>query len=107
MNREPAVFLLAYAFTGYCILVMVLSNQDFAYGEDICTKSAEYEESDACKRGDAATTYLINPYVDSVDNAISGFHSLIVFFSFEIGTEVVKAVITLFVVIDPIGIVPL
>jgi MarC family integral membrane protein len=106
MIREPAVFLLAYAFTGYCILVMVLSSQDFAYGEDICTKSAEYEERDACKRGDAATTYLINPYVDSVDNAISGFHSLVVFLN-EIGTEVVKAVITLFVVIDPIGIVPL
>ena len=106
MIREPAVFLLAYAFTGYCILVMVLSSQDFAYGEDICTKSAEYEESDACKRGDAATTYLINPYVDSVDNAISGFYSLVVFLN-EIGTETVKAVITLFVVIDPIGIVPL
>jgi multiple antibiotic resistance protein len=106
MNREPAVFLLAYAFTGYCILVMVLSSQDFAYGEDICTKIAEYEESDACKRDDAATTYLINPYVDSVDNAVSGFYSLVVFLN-EIGTEIVKAVITLFVVIDPIGIVPL
>lgn len=101
MNREPAVFLLAYAFTGYCILVMVLSNQDFAYGEDICTKSTEYEES-----GDAVTTYFINPYVDFVDNAISGFYLLVAFLN-EIGTEILKAVITLFVVIDPIGIVPL
>jgi hypothetical protein len=65
MNREPAVFLLAYSFTGYCILVMVLSNQDFAYGEDICTKCTEYEESGVCKRGDAVTTYFINPYVNS------------------------------------------
>jgi hypothetical protein len=85
---------------------MLLSSQDFAYGEDICTKSAEYEESDTCKGGDAATTYLINPYVNSVDNAISGFYSLVVFLN-EIGNEIVKAVITLFVVIDPIGIVPL
>lgn len=106
MNREPAVFLLAYAFTGYCILVMVLSNQDFAYGEDICTKSTEYEERGVCKRGDAVTTYFINPYVDSVDNAISGFYLLVAFLN-EIGTEILKAVITLFVVIDPIGIVPL
>jgi uncharacterized membrane protein len=86
-------------------LSAAMSNSpNISYGESECESKEEYK-TDACKKIPIRLhmSALNIPTNGAMANPIwmmSGFLN-------EFGIDVVKAVITLFVVIDPIGIVPL
>jgi multiple antibiotic resistance protein len=106
LNRKSRNSLFAYLL-GICYLMFMLSIcQDFAYGTEFCMNYAELGGKDICKTSAAATSGLTDPFHKSVNNTIPSSHVIVEFVN-EVGIDIVKAVITLFVVIDPIGIIPL
>lgn len=106
MNREPRNSLLAFALIVCGFYVIVLSCLDFAHGDGNCMNNAKFQGGNFCKQ---AAVQAIGPkksLVKSVEDVVPGLNLLVEYLNDE-GIEIVKSVITLFVVIDPIGIVPL
>ncbi|MGA9166560.1 MAG: MarC family protein [Nitrososphaeraceae archaeon] len=82
-----------------------MASPNASYGESSCESTVEYMV-DICKKtpiiADSGTLLIT-----LTDGVITKPIQLMSEFLNEFGIEVVKAVITLFVVIDPIGIIPL
>src|SRR5918992_6401389 len=105
MNWEPRNFLLAVVFIVSSFYVIALGCLDFAHG-DSCMNDAKFQGSNFCEQAAAGVIGPKNLLVKSVEDAVPGLHLLVEYLNDE-GIEIAKSVITLFVVIDPIGIVPL
>jgi multiple antibiotic resistance protein len=90
---------------GLYLSAIVLGSPHASYGESSCESTVEYMV-DICKKTPiiAGTGTLL---ITLTDGVIAKPIQLMSEFLNEFGIEVAKAVITLFVVIDPIGIIPL
>ena len=106
MNREPRNSLLALAFIVCGLCVIILGCLDFAHGDGNCMSNAKSQGGNFCKQAAVEVIGPKNPLVKSVEDVVPRLHLLVEYLNDE-GIEIVKSVITLFVVIDPIGIVPL
>jgi multiple antibiotic resistance protein len=107
LHRKPRNSLFAYVFLGSCLPLMLPTWQDLVYGGEMCMDYVRSEGKNICRQGTtAATSGSTNLFLKSANGTIHGTH-LIIEFVKEAGIDIVKAVITLFVVIDPIGIIPL
>ena len=106
MNWEPRNPLLAFAFIVFSFYVIALGCLDFAHGDYSCMNDAKFQRSNFCEQAAADVIGPKNLLVKSVEDAVPGLHLLVEYLNDE-GIEIAKSVITLFVVIDPIGIVPL
>ena len=106
MNWEPRNSLLAFVFIVSSFYVIALGCLDFAHGDYSCMNDAKFQGSNFCEQAAAEVIGPKNLLVKSVEDAVPGLHLLVEYLNDE-GIEIAKSVITLFVVIDPIGIVPL
>ena len=83
---------------------------DFEYisnAEASCLENIEDEKNEICGKNINYMTYSNTFTIVLASDAVADPFQLISTFLDEYGNEILKAVITLFVVIDPIGIIPL
>ena len=90
---------------GLYLSAIVLGSPNASYGESSCESNVEYKVDNCNKTPIIADTGTL--LITLTDGVITKPIQLMSEFLNEFGNEVVKAVITLFVVIDPIGIIPL
>ncbi|MGC2483785.1 MAG: MarC family protein [Nitrososphaeraceae archaeon] len=90
---------------GLYLSAIVLASPNASYGESSCESTVEYMVDNCNKTPIIADTGTL--LITLTDGVITKPIQLMSEFLNEFGNEVVKAVITLFVVIDPIGIIPL
>ena len=90
---------------GLYLSAIVLASPNASYGESSCESTVEYMVDNCNKTPIIADTGTL--LITLTDGVITKPIQLMSEFFNEFGNEVVKAVITLFVVIDPIGIIPL
>jgi multiple antibiotic resistance protein len=90
---------------GLYLSAIVLGSLNASYGESSCKSTVEYMVDNCNKTPIIADTGTL--LITLTDGVITKPIQLMSEFLNEFGIEVVKAVITLFVVIDPIGIIPL
>ena len=97
-------FLYLLVGIGLFLFATQFGNLNISYGEFICD-SNEKDSVNKCEK--IPITLDTDTLNAPTDRVISKPVQMVSEFLNEFGFEVVKAVITLFVVIDPIGIVPL
>jgi multiple antibiotic resistance protein len=90
---------------GLYLSAIMLGSPNASYGESSCESTVEYMVDNCNKTPIIADTGTL--LITLTDGVITKPIQLMSEFLNEFGIEVVKAVITLFVVIDPIGIIPL
>ena len=98
-------FLSILVSMGLYLSAIVLGSPNASYGESSCESTVEYMVDNCNKTPIIADTGTL--LITLTDGVIARPIQLMSEFLNEFGIEVVKAVITLFVVIDPIGIIPL
>jgi multiple antibiotic resistance protein len=97
-------FLFILIVVELCLSATTFGSLNISFGKSICESNKEYELNKCKKIPVMHATGTLNTPTEGV---IAKPLRVMSEFLNEFGIEVVKAVITLFVVIDPIGIVPL
>jgi multiple antibiotic resistance protein len=99
----PALLLII----GIYLSFILLDCKYVSYAEASCLENIEYEKNEICGKNINYMTYTDTFTIVVTSDAMAEPFQLISTFLDEYGNEILKAVITLFVVIDPIGIIPL
>ena len=98
----PVYFLIIFVILFSCLLFILITSPNVTYAEFICI-----EIIDICKKNFTVRADTLKPFITFSGGAISKPIQILSEFLNEFGIETAKAVITLFVVIDPVGIIPL
>ena len=91
---------------GIHLSFILLGFEDISNAEASCLENIEDEKNEICGKNTNYMTYTNTFTIVLASDAVAEPFQLISTFLGEYGNEILKAVITLFVVIDPIGIIP-
>ena len=107
MKCKPLYMPALLLFIGIYLSFILLDCKYVSYAEASCLENIEDEQNEICGKNINYMTYTDTFTIFVTSDALAEPFQLISTFLDEYGNEILKAVITLFVVIDPIGIIPL
>jgi multiple antibiotic resistance protein len=107
MKCKPLYMPALLLIIGIYLSFILLDCKYVSYAEASCLENIEYEKNEICGKNINYMTYTDTFTIVVTSDAMAEPFQLISTFLDEYGNEILKAVITLFVVIDPIGIIPL
>jgi multiple antibiotic resistance protein len=98
----PVYLLIIFVILFSCLSFILITSPNVTYAEFGCI-----EIIDICKKNLTVRADTLKPFITFTGGAISKPIQILAGFLNEFGIETAKAVITLLVVIDPVGIIPL